>query len=129
MQQATDLVRQMVTRWGMSTASAQSPWRRATSPFLGGGGGLGFGPGKPYSEATAQLIDAEVRRILQEHYDDGCGCWASIAASSTAGGGAAGAETLEEEEILNVSGLPPAPRNPELALPVPVPTAAAAPSL
>ena len=29
-----------------------------------------FGASKPYSETTAALIDAEVRRILQEHYDE-----------------------------------------------------------
>jgi len=57
--QVTRLAREMVTRWGMSEklgplnlgeADGQSP----------------FGAQRPYSEATAQLIDTEVRRIIEE---------------------------------------------------------------
>jgi cell division protease FtsH len=65
MQQATELARQMVTRWGMSARLGPV----SLAPRDGGPGGMdgfGFGGGKPYSEATAEAIDAEVRRLLEE---------------------------------------------------------------
>src|SRR5215211_869590 len=69
MQQATDLARQMVTRWGMSPKLGPVTLAGRDDPFLSGR--LGFGESKPYSEATAREIDAEVQRILQECYDHG----------------------------------------------------------
>jgi len=65
MQQATELARQMVTRWGMSARLGPV----SLAPRDGGPGtadGFAFGGGKPYSEATAEAIDAEVRRLLEE---------------------------------------------------------------
>jgi len=65
MQQATDLARQMITRWGMSARLGPV----SLAPRDGGPGsvdGFAFGGGKPYSEATAEAIDAEVRRLLEE---------------------------------------------------------------
>jgi cell division protease FtsH len=71
MQQATSIARQMVTRWGMS--DKLGPVTLATS----GDGGFGGaeveqgGPGwRPYSDDTARLIDAEVRRVLEEAQSD-----------------------------------------------------------
>jgi cell division protease FtsH len=65
MQQATDLARQMVTRWGMSLRLGPvSLAQRDGGP--GGGDGFGFGGSKPYSEATAEAIDEEVRRLLED---------------------------------------------------------------
>jgi cell division protease FtsH len=65
MQQATELARQMVTRWGMSRRLGPV----SLAPRDGGPSGMdgyAFGGGKPYSEATAEAIDAEVRRLLEE---------------------------------------------------------------
>jgi cell division protease FtsH len=119
MQQATELVRQMVTRWGMSDVLGPVTLAPRESPFLSGGGGMSaFGANKPYSETTAALIDAEVRRILQEHYDEAVRLLRehrheldvlAVALLER--------ETLEEEEILVVTGLRRAPE-PERAPPV-----------
>jgi cell division protease FtsH len=110
MQQATALVRQMVTRWGMSDKLGPVTLAPRENPFLGGGGGdTGFGAGKPYSETTATLIDAEVRRILQENYDEAVlrlrEHRRELDALATA---LLERETLVEAEILAVTGLQPA---------------------
>jgi cell division protease FtsH len=62
-QQVTRIARGMVERWGMSakvgfiTAAAQD----GQSPLLPGA--------EPVSQATQELIDAEVRRIVEEEHD------------------------------------------------------------
>jgi cell division protease FtsH len=105
MQQATEIVRQMVTRWGMSPAVGPVTLAPRESPFLGGGTSA-YGPGKPYSETTAALIDAEVRRILQEHYDEAVRLLGEHRRELDALAEALlEHETLEEEEILAVTGL------------------------
>ena len=111
MQQATELARQMVTRWGMSDAARPGhagaarepvPRRRRRRPPSA--------PSKPYSEATAALIDAEVRRILQEHYDEAVRLLREHRRELDALAEALlEHETLEEEEILAVTGLRRAP--------------------
>jgi cell division protease FtsH len=63
-QQATEIARRMVTRWGMSSTLGQVAL---------GGGGEGFlgdvdGP-RTYSEATARRVDVEVKAILDEGYE------------------------------------------------------------
>src|SRR5205807_8330243 len=59
LQQVTMIAREMVTRWGMSTR---------VGPLNLGGGEDGAGPlglsQRPFSEATAALVDAEGKRIL-----------------------------------------------------------------
>jgi cell division protease FtsH len=106
MQQATEIVRQMVTRWGMSKAVGPVTLAPRESPFLGGGGSPAFGVGKPYSETTAALIDAEVRRILQEHYDEAVRLLGEHRGELDALAEALlEHETLEEEQILVVTGL------------------------
>jgi cell division protease FtsH len=122
MQQATDLVRQMVTRWGMSDRLGPVALAPRENPFLGGGGGdPPFGSGKPYSETTATLIDAEVRRILQENYDEAVSRLREHRRELDALAEALlERETLVEEEILAVTGLRPAP-SPEGTAPAGVP--------
>ena len=56
----TSIAREMVVRWGMS------PVVGALNYSDDGAGGFGFGAQRPYSDATAQLIDAEVKRISDE---------------------------------------------------------------
>lgn len=66
-QVATDMTRKMVCEWGMSdTIGPLSYADGDNNPFLGGGGGPTT---RPYSEAIAQDIDAEVKRIVMEQHD------------------------------------------------------------
>jgi len=66
MQQATDLARQMVTRWGMSARLGPVTLAPRDGASSLGMDGFGFGGGKPYGDATADAIDAEVQRLLEE---------------------------------------------------------------
>ncbi len=65
LQRATDLVRRMITELGMSTALGLSSFDSGRGMFLD----VGMGPrSHDYSEETARQVDAEVRRVLDEHY-------------------------------------------------------------
>src|SRR5207245_8340348 len=66
MQQATDLARQMVTRWGMSARLGPVTLAPREGTSAGSLESFGFGSGKPYGSATADAIDAEVQRLLEE---------------------------------------------------------------
>ena len=119
LEQATALVRQMVTRWGMSDELGPVTLAPREGGFLGSADPFGFGAGaKPYSEATAQLIDAEVQRILQK-----CSQRAEHlliehrAALDALVQALLDQETLDEAQILQVTGLPSAPRLAEQPLP------------
>ena len=74
---------------------------------------------QPYSEATAQLVDAEVRRILQECYADGGAAAARAPRRSWTRWREAllEHETLDEQEILRVTGLPRAPQLETMPIP------------
>ena len=111
MQQVTSLARQMVTRWGMSEAVGPVTLSPRDEGFLGGGDQLALAGNKPFSEATAQLVDAEVRRIMQECYDQALRLLNQHRAALDALARALlDQETLDEQEILRVTGLPRAPR-------------------
>jgi cell division protease FtsH len=117
MEQATNLARQMVTRWGMSEAlgpvtlaSRDNRYLQGQPAFAAGGGGL--------SEATSQLVDGEVRRILDECYDDAVRLLQEHRQQLEALAKALlDRETLDEQEILNVTSLPRAPRLETLPIP------------
>jgi cell division protease FtsH len=65
---ATDLARRMVTEWGMSDVIGPLSFsENRSNPFQGNGSG-GAGA-RPYSEAVAQEIDAEVRTMVTTQYD------------------------------------------------------------
>jgi cell division protease FtsH len=114
LRQVTEIARQMVLRWGMSEKlgpiSFVAPPDDGLPPAF---------QRQPYSEATAELIDAEVRRIvgecqgeagrlLAEHRD-------KLVVLATA---LLKAESPDEAEILHVTGLgPPACRSAGGALP------------
>jgi cell division protease FtsH len=107
-QQATDLARRMVTRWGMSDRVGLVQLAPPENPYLDGAGGYA-GP-KPFSEATAETIDAEVQRIIGESHEDAKRLLSRHRGQLDALAEALLArETLNEEEILQVTGLPPAP--------------------
>jgi cell division protease FtsH len=107
MQQATEIVRQMVTRWGMSDKLGPVVLAPPASPFLNRGvSTTALDAARPYSECTATTIDAEVQRILQEAYDEAVRLLAqhrqALERLATA---LLEHETLEEAEILAVTGL------------------------
>jgi cell division protease FtsH len=98
--QVTHLAREMVARWGMSD--------RLGPVNLGEVDGQGpLTAARPYSEATAQLIDAEVRRILDECMQQAMSLLREHRAQlDTLAHALLAKETLAEDEILQVTGLP-----------------------
>jgi cell division protease FtsH len=107
-EQATGLARRMVTRWGMSEKVGMVQLAPRDNPYLGGA--EGYGASKPFSEQTAEVIDAEVRRIIGECHAEALRL---LREHRNALGALAAAlldrETLNEEEILAVTGLKRAP--------------------
>jgi cell division protease FtsH len=107
-EQATGLARRMVTRWGMSERVGMVQLAPRENPYLGGAGG--FTGDKPFSEATAQAIDDEVRTIIGGSYEQARRLLAAHRKELDALAQALlTRETLDEKEILEVTGLPPAP--------------------
>jgi cell division protease FtsH len=112
MQQATDLARQMVTRWGMSEKLGPVTLAPRDDGFLGRDPFGGYGGSRAYSETTAQVVDDEVERILQECYAEGLRL---IREHRDGLDRLARAllehETLDEQEIIKASGIHPPPRS------------------
>jgi cell division protease FtsH len=107
-EQATDLARRMVTRWGMSDRLGTVELAPRENAYLGGPGG--YGAEKPLSEETARAIDEEVSRIIDESHEEARRLLTEHRKELDALAGALlERETLDEEEILEVTGLPPAP--------------------
>ena len=107
-EQATDLARRMVTRWGMSDKVGMVQLAPKDNPYLAGS--TGYAGVKPFSEATAQAIDAEVLRIIAESHDEAKRLLTAHRQQLDALAEALLThESLTEEEILKVTGLPPAP--------------------
>jgi cell division protease FtsH len=107
-EQATRLVRDMVTRWGMSDRLGMVNLAPRENPFLGALDGNGGS--RPYSEQTANAVDAEVLRIIRESHDEAKrlltehrGALDALAKALLE------RETLDEREILDATGLDPAP--------------------
>ena len=117
-EQATAIARRMVTRWGMSERLGLVELAPRDNPYLAGPGG--YGGVKPFSEETAQAIDAEVRRIIGESHDEAKRLLNLHRKQLDALAEALLArETLNEQEILEVTGLPPAPALDTGMLPAP----------
>jgi cell division protease FtsH len=105
---ATGLARRMVTRWGMSARLGLVQLAPPDNPYLSGING--YGGARPYSEATAAAIDAEVLKIIGESYDAAKRLLSAHRQPLDALVEALlSRETLNEQEILEVTGLPPAP--------------------
>ena len=107
-EQATTLARDMVTRWGMSDRLGMVQLAPRENPYLAGRSGLeGFGGSRPFSEETARAIDDEVHRIITECHDEARRLLElnrrALDALATA---LLERETLDEREILEVTGLP-----------------------
>jgi cell division protease FtsH len=119
-QQATDLARQMVTRWGMSAKLGPVTLAPRDDPFLRGNSFPGFGESKPYSEATAEVVDREVERILNDCYAEGMRLLHTHReALDQLAHALLEHETLDEQEIIRVTGIQPAPRAEAPSVPLP----------
>jgi cell division protease FtsH len=105
---ATGLARTMVTRWGMSEELGMVQLAPRTNPYLSN---VPVWAGeKAISDATARRIDAEVRRIIEECHGEARrllvqhrGALDALAQALLV------RETLDEKQILDVTGLPRAP--------------------
>ena len=107
-EQATDLARRMVTRWGMSERVGLVQLAPRENPYLTGADG--YGGTRPFSEETAEAIDAEVLKIINESHDEAKRLLSAHRKQLDALAEALIArETLNQQEILDVTGLPPAP--------------------
>ncbi len=62
-QQATNIARRMVTRWGMSEAVGKIALASSNDSYLGD-----YDAVREYSEETARLIDTEVKKIIDAEY-------------------------------------------------------------
>jgi cell division protease FtsH len=117
-EQATAIARRMVTRWGMSERVGLVQLAPRENPYLAGAGGF-TGP-KPFSEATAEAIDAEVLRIIGESHEEAKRLLVEHRKQLDALAEAlVSRETLNEQEILEVTGLPRAPALEAGMLPLP----------
>jgi cell division protease FtsH len=110
-QQATRLARNMVTRWGMSDELGMVELAPPENPYLDGYGGFGgYSDGRPLSDQTARTVDLEVLKIIGASYDETCrrlqGHREQLDALVEA---LLSRETLDEQEILEVTGLSRAP--------------------
>jgi cell division protease FtsH len=65
LQRATEIIRSMVLEYGMGESVGTLSFRRRTPSFLGGSMQLGESPPE-YSEATAQAVDEEMKRVMSE---------------------------------------------------------------
>jgi cell division protease FtsH len=98
----------MVTRWGMSDVIGLVQLAPRNNPYLGMP--AGFGGDKPFSEATARAVDAEVQRIINESHVEARRLLGEHRAQLDALVAALlERETLDEQEILEVTKLSPAP--------------------
>ena len=116
-EQATDLARRMVTRWGMSDRLGLVQLAAKDNPYLNGfSGNMGS---KPFSEDTAKAIDAEVLKIIHESHELAKELLTAHRKQLDALAEALlSHETLNELEILEITGLPPSqPLDTGLALP------------
>lgn len=115
-EQATGLARRMVTRWGMSERLGMVQLAPRENPYLGTQ--AGFGGTKPFSEETGKIIDEEVFRIIRDSMEEAKRLLTLHRRELDALADAlVSRETLDEKEILAVTGLTPSPAPPAAKLP------------
>jgi cell division protease FtsH len=106
-EQATALARSMVTRWGMSDAIGLVQLAPRGNPYVGE---QGYGTSRSFSEEMARVADTEVQKIINECHETAKRLLNQHRAQLEALVEALlKRETLDEQEILKVTGLPPAP--------------------
>jgi cell division protease FtsH len=107
-EQATGLARRMVTRWGMSERLGLVQFAPRENPYLSGANG--FGTARQFSEETAEAIDAEMLKIIGESHEEAKRLLSMHRKQLDALAEALVArETLNEQQILDVTGLRRAP--------------------
>ena len=107
-EQATAIARGMVTRWGMSDRLGMIQLAPKSNPYLNNQPAGNFGA-KPFSEHTAQAIDDEVLRIIKEcHVEARRLLHEHREALNALAEALLQNETLNEQEIIEVTGLKPA---------------------
>jgi cell division protease FtsH len=107
-EQASALARDMVTRWGMSEQLGMVQLAPRENPYLTTVDE--FPTGRPYSESTAAAVDAEVHRIISESHEQALRLLRQHRRELDALAAALlDRETVDEDEILRVTGLPAAP--------------------
>jgi cell division protease FtsH len=115
-EQATSIARNMVTRWGMSEKLGLVQLAPRQNPYLAG---MDPGGARPFSEDTARAVDLEVRAIINECHDEARNLLNQHRKALDALVAALLArETLDEQQILEVTGLKPTPAS-ESPLPTP----------
>jgi cell division protease FtsH len=101
LQQVTEIARRMVLRWGMSEKLGPISFVAASDE--------GLPPAfqqQPYSEATSELIDAEVRRIVEECHRDAARLLAEHRANlDSLARALLERESLDEHEVRAAAGL------------------------
>src|SRR4029079_17771237 len=101
LQQVTEIARRMVLRWGMSEKLGPISFVAPQDEGLP----AAF-QHQPYSEATSELIDAEVRRIVEErHREADRGLAAQRGRLHALARALLKAESLNAQEIRDVTGL------------------------
>ena len=111
-EQATHIARRMVTRWGMSDRLGMVQLAPRENPYLVGPS-FAEGP-RWFSEETARTVDVEVLRIIEECHQQARRLLTEHRRELDALAAALlERETLDEREILEVTGLPPAPPHPQ----------------
>jgi cell division protease FtsH len=107
----------MVTRWGMSERLGLVQLAPRENRYLPGMNG--YVTSRQHSEQTAEAIDAEVRNIIRESHEEAKRLLTRHRAELDALVEALLArESLDEQEILAVTRLPPAPALDTAMLPV-----------
>ena len=103
-EQATNLARSMVTRWGMSDRLGMVQLAPRQNPYLNALGG--YGSQQPFSEETARAIDEEVLRIIADSHEEARRLLTEHRHElDTLAEALLARETLDEQEILKVTGL------------------------
>ncbi|WP_130931793.1 ATP-dependent zinc metalloprotease FtsH [Pseudomonas sp. Sample_24] len=97
---ATDIARQLITRFGMSATLGQSVLERQSASFLGEH--MPSAMDKDYSEQTAREVDLEIRALLDEGYHRATALLEGRRADLDAG-----ALLLLEKETLTAEEFPP----------------------
>jgi cell division protease FtsH len=116
-EQATALARRMVMRWGMSERIGLVQLAPRENPYLSIPNG--YAGTREFSEETAKAIDAEVRKIIGESHEQARRLLSAHRKQLDALFEALLArETLNEPEILEVTGLPRAPTLETAILPI-----------
>lgn len=106
-EQATSIARGMVTRWGMSERLGMIQLAPKSNPYLTNPAAGGYGA-RQYSEHTAQAIDDEVLRIIGDCHDEARRLLREHRHALDALAEALlQNETLNEQEIIDVTGITP----------------------